>query len=301
MEHRKQLKAKVIQLVYIPFTGVGIRGYSGDDWYKYRIEIFKNYTLKSLANQTDNNFILWLSFRPQEKDNPLTAVIADYIKEHGLSYIFTFDGLMYHDDKFNKGFMDRLWNTARIFRKCWRDKDWSGVHKSVLDVLYNDKNDTLETRLGYSLAELEPYFTEADWVYMTRLDSDDMFHKEAFSFIHEIAPLRKGAIVASRKGLFYNMNLDQLAEYLPKTNPPFHTIMFPKEEFFNARDHMEYMKGFKSHEDIPRIFSTLQLPDYYYCVFTDTSKHRISTTWNHVFKGKIIGTSYNLKEDFGIL
>ena len=300
MEHREIRKPKIVQLVYCPFTGVGIRGYSGDDWYKYRIEIFKNYTLKSLANQTEKNFILWLSFRPQEKDNPLTAVLADIIKEHGLSYVMTFDGLMYHDDRFNKGFVERLWNTARIFRKCWRDKDFSGVYKSVLDVLYNDKNDTLPQRLGNSLKELKKYFSEADWVYMTRVDSDDMFHREAFSFIHEMPPKEKTAIVGSGRGLFYNKNLDQLAVYLPTTNPPFHTIMFPAGVFLDPISHMEYMSGFRSHEDIPKIFDTILLPDFYYCVFTDTTKHRISTTWNHAFKGKIVGSSYNLKEDFGI-
>ena len=60
---------KFIHFVYCPFTGVGIKGYSGDEWFKYRIKLFRDYTLKSLQNQTDKDFVIWLSFRPEERGN----------------------------------------------------------------------------------------------------------------------------------------------------------------------------------------------------------------------------------------
>lgn len=293
-------RQKMVQLVYIPFTGVGIKGYSGDEWYRYRIQVFKDYTLKSLANQTEKNFMLWLSFRPEEENNPLTSELADIIKEHGFLYAMTFNNLMYHDDKFTTGFVERIWNIGRVVRKCWWDKDWSGFADAVKELLTSQKNKTLLERLRKSLDTFKDYFKDAEWVYLTRVDSDDMFHKKAFEFIHNTPPREKFAITGSRLGLFYNKTLDQFAEYRPLTNPPVYTIIFPAKTFFDADAHMEYMKGFTSHEDIPKLFATTELPDFYYCIYTDQTKHRISTYWNHPFKGKLIQTTYNLKGDFGI-
>lgn len=293
-------RLKTCHLVLVPFTGVGVKGYSGDEWYKYRIEVFRDYTLKSLTNQKEKNFILWLSFRPEEEHNPLTKELADTIQEHGISYIMSFHGLMYHDDKFSKGFVDTVWNVGRIIRKCWRDNDWSGFTQAVKEVLYSDKNKTLPQRLGKVLPELKKYFGDTDCIYLTRVDSDDMFHKDAFRLIHNERAEFKKAIVMSKLGFFYNKTLDKFAEYRPKTNPPLHTIIFPSEVFFDVAKHMDYMKSFKSHEDIPKLFNCITLPHFYYCIFTDNTKHRISTTWNHAFKGKLIDTTYKIKEDFGI-
>ena len=90
-----------VHLIYIPFTGVGLYGgFRGQEWYKDRIEIFKQYTLKSLLNQTERNFVIWLSFRPQEETNPLTAELLNYLKSLDIQYVATFNGLMYIDDKY---------------------------------------------------------------------------------------------------------------------------------------------------------------------------------------------------------
>lgn len=63
----KNNKQKIIHLVYIPFTGVGIfGGFRGQEWFAKRIEIFKQYTLKSLLNQTNKNFDCWISFRDRK-------------------------------------------------------------------------------------------------------------------------------------------------------------------------------------------------------------------------------------------
>lgn len=82
-------------IFHIPFTGLGLyNGYRGDEWFKRRIELFHKYTLKSLLKQKEQDFIIWCSFRPEEKYNPLVKTI-----EISHKHIFTFGGIPIWDDK----------------------------------------------------------------------------------------------------------------------------------------------------------------------------------------------------------
>lgn len=268
--------------VYIPFTGVGLIGYKGDDWLKERITIFKKYTLKSLLNQIDKDFILWLSFRPEEGGNPHIDNLENYLTHRNIKYVITYHGLMYHDDKFTTGIKNRVLNIARVIRRCLRDGQWKELVPSIKD-LFIDKNSTLEDRLRRSLKEL-PKMDKVGWVYLTRIDSDDMFNKKTIGRIKQTVPHKKLAIIC-KKGLLLNSTTGELAEWNPDTNPPFHTIVFPSYVFYNPKRHLEYYGQFTSHEDIPKVFETKELPDYSYCVTVHSPKNHISTIWNHPFRG----------------
>jgi len=291
---------KFIHFVMIPFTGVGIGTASRrPNWYKERIEIFKDYTLKSLLNQENRNFILWISFTYREKRHPLIAELSHYLKSVGIEYIFTFNGLMYWDDKFSGNIMDRIWNCGRVVRGCWRNNTWKDLFPSLKEILYNDKNSTLKERIGKSLDIIRPHFKDVDLVYLTRLDSDDMLHKLAIKEIQNA--LLPCEIFVFDEGFIYNKDTNELASYHPQTNPPFYTIVFSGDEFFDADKHLQKYKGYKSHEDIRKLFIPCYLPDYRYCVLTHNPKNQISTIWNHPFRGGVI--TENKKEilsDFGI-
>jgi len=274
-----------LHLVYTPFTGVGLHnGYRGDEWYKYRIELFKQTLLPSLRQQTNQNFIHWLSFRKEEKENPLTKEFLQYLIEIDYHFIVTFNGLIYRDDKFVVNWKGRFWNFGRVLRDCWRDKK---INFKLFKEVLIDKNKTLPERLEVSLEGIKRFLQsqgidKVEWIYLTRIDSDDMFHKLVIQELSTLEPF-EGALIF-RNGLLYNINTGQLARWEPTTNPPFHTIMFPAKIFFDVEKHLAYMKDFKTHEEIPRIFRTKQLPNGRYCVGVH-SKH-ISTIWNHPFRGK---------------
>ena len=87
---------KAQHIVMIPFTGVGLYGgYRGDDWFRERVEIFKKYTLKSLQQQTDKKFLLWLTFRREEYFNSITHELADFLeKDKSIYFVMSFKGLM---------------------------------------------------------------------------------------------------------------------------------------------------------------------------------------------------------------
>ena len=274
----------MIHLVYIPFRGVGIDN-RNDEWFKERIEIFKNYTLKSLQNQTTLDFTLWLSFRPEDEGSPLIQDIKKAIHWVNLRVVFTYDGLMYHDDKFGGSIANKIYNTARILRRAWRNRE---IPTNPL-LLFKDKNKTLPQRLANSLKTLEKALPKSDTILLTRIDSDDMFNKNALMRIKEIYEARESHAITCDFGYIFNIETRELAEYFPMTNPPFHTLAMPGGVFFNAERHVSFYRGYKSHEDIKaQKFSMSSIGDWMYCVTTHNPKNHISTTWNHPYRGRIL-------------
>lgn len=266
-------------IIAIPMTSVGLHGgFRGNVWYKHRIEVFKNYTLKSLANQTNKDFFIWMWFRPEEKDNPLTQEIARAIEVVGLKYIFTFDGLMYYDDKFTDYTVKtKIRNLLMMVWDMWKYKEWKSP-RELWRHTWENKNETLLSRLDLSLRQMEKEITtDYHWVYMTRIDSDDMFHEEVVNLIQSQQPAKKKALVFD-KGFIYNIITGQLGTWEPKTNPPFYTIIFPVNVFFAPWKHVNYYGSFTTHEDIPQVFdcTTLDMDKY---MVTFHSKH-ISTAWD---------------------
>lgn len=270
---------KFAHIVYIPFTGVGIWGKKSDEWLKHRIEIFKRYTLQSLLNQSSRAFLVWISFRPEERDNVLIHELLEHLKEIKLPVITSYNGLMYWDDKFSGGW-DRILNMGRIVRQAYRERDWKQL--LLCFSLFKNKNSTLLERLNVTLWDLSKIkeFQDANYIYVTRIDSDDMFHKEAMAEIQGIMPF-EGALIYG-KGYIYNANSGIMSIWDPKTNPPFHTIIFRGSVFFNPLEHLRYYRNFRSHEDVPKIFKTQKLPDFRYCVVVHGN--HISTNWNHAFR-----------------
>ena len=267
-----------LHLIYTPFTGVGLHGgFRGNEWYKHRIEIFKNYTLKSMLNQSNKNFIHWMSFRMEEQYNPLTIELFNYLKSINYPIIFTFEGLMYWDDKFTEYTLkSAFWNLLMMVRDCWIYKEWKNPFM-IWKYTWEDKNRTLLQRLTYVLEKFKKDFTGYDWVYMTRIDSDDMFHKDTIDLIQSQSPTEQEALVFD-SGYIYNVNTGQLADWNPPTNPPFHTIIFHNWVFFDSVKHLAYYKDFKTHEDTTRVFNckTLKMKNY----MVSFHKKQIGTEWD---------------------
>lgn len=109
-------------LISISFTGLGLEnGYRGDAWFKRRIELYNKYTFQSLKKQTNQDFIIWLQFRPEEKENPLIKNIDTSHKT-----IMTFNGICIWDDKKEneeKGLLKRLDKSLFELRDVVGDND----------------------------------------------------------------------------------------------------------------------------------------------------------------------------------
>ncbi len=237
---------KIGHIIYTPFTGVG--DFNPDNkWFLNRIRIFKQFTQQSLLKQTHKRFSNHiLSFRREDEQNPIMANFCSDLYFYPL-----FSGLLFYDDRFSE---------------------------------QSEKNRRLVDRL-VSLKEMERTYKDADWIYLTRIDSDDMFHYGAFEEIQKQEPKEKTAFIF-QNGYIYNKETQEMAEYDPETCPPFYTICFPKDVFFNPQKHLEYMKDWKSHEDTVKIFNPVYMSDRKYCVLVHGKN--TTTTWNHRFRGKAV-------------
>lgn len=269
---------KIAHIIYTPVTGVGLHGgFRGDAWFKHRLNIFKNYTLKSLLNQSNRDFIHWFSFRPEEQGHPLVVELDLHLSALDYPHIFTYNGLMYWDDKFTnysprvmlRNFLMMLWDS-------WIYKTLPNP-LTLLKYTWENKNRTLLQRVGKSLQVIKDRIgSDYDWVYMTRIDSDDMLHRESIALIQKQEPAVRKALVFD-KGYILNVLTGQVAEWNPPTNPPFHTIIFPGKDFFSAAFHVHYYGDFRTHEDIPKVFNAVTLDSQFMVSYH--GKH-ISTAWD---------------------
>lgn len=299
-----------LHIIYTSFTGRGLHGgFRGNKWFNWRIEVFKNYTLKSLLNQTNKDFVHWFSFRPDEYYHPSTKALAEYLKSIDYPFVFTFDGQMFWDDKFNDySFRTMVRNLLMMCWDMWKHKELKNPLK-MLKYAIGDMNKTLVPRVARSLEVLKQSTgTDYDWVYLTHLDSDDMFHKDAVTEIQSQEPAHKRALIYL-KGYAHDIKTKQFADWKSPVdaNPPYHTIIFPGDVFFDAAKHVNYYGGFKSHEDAPRVFNPVYLSDGKYC-FT-MSGMNISTYWtsylmkiqnNHIYHEYEGEEKERLLAEFGI-
>lgn len=199
----------------IPFTGLGLfEGYRGDTWLKNRIAIFKQFVLPSILGQTEKNFWIWLQFRPQEETNPIVQEFVNSLGSiRGLRVIVTYHGITMWDDKYS----DEIAKQRLIHS------------------------------LEKSLPELEQVI-EGDYVLDTIQPSDDIYMTNAVELIQKAAKKKDGAF-GWRKGYIMKYDSLDVAEYNPKTIPPFFTVKYPRETFLSPKKHFDFAP-FRSHEYI---------------------------------------------------
>src|SRR3990167_9326053 len=144
-------KKTVMHVLYCPFTGLG-RIDRGNKWLSSRIEIFKRYVLNALCNQSNLQFTLWLSFRPEDEFNPIVKDFERHMNQiRAMSPVFTYDGLCFFDDKY--------------------------TDEKAGEKLYNNLRRTLQ--------KLKQHVDHADEVLMTIQPSDDMYLADAVKIIQE--------------------------------------------------------------------------------------------------------------------
>ena len=94
---------KITHFLYVPFSGLGLYGgYRGKRWLQNRIQVFKQFVVPSLLAQTSKNFSLWISWRHEDRYNPLVRELKEWLVLH-LNYfpvIFTYSGVCFWDDKY---------------------------------------------------------------------------------------------------------------------------------------------------------------------------------------------------------
>ncbi len=268
---------KITHFFYCPFTGLGLYdGFRGNRWLKNRIKIFKQFVVPSLKAQVNKNFVLWISWRNKEKNNPIVREFISYLDSiTEFKSVHTFSGVCFYDDKYPD----------------------------------EEAKDRLLTSLHGALGELVNVIGESDFVYITIQPSDDCYSRFAVAGIQKIfeqAPQFQA--FGFSKGYIINYQTKEVKEYNPTTNPPFYTIRFPRDVFVDPLKHFQYTALKK---DIGKYKKGTPLPSHEYigdCLNYGVIKEReflvgchgenISTHFNIPFAGELINVE--ILKNFGL-
>lgn len=267
---------KVITLAYTPFTGLGLyNGFRGNAWLENRIKIFKQLVIPSWKAQTSQDFVHWISWRPEEKSNPYVKELGEWLTKEGIRFKFTFNGICFYDDKFEDSVA--------------RQRLINNVH--------------------YTIGELYDTIGEAGNVIMMIAPSDDLYEKNAVETIQYLFEHEDWGAVGFSKGYICNYKTKEVAEYNPLTNPPFYSIKFTREQFTNPLAHVAYTSMKKdvgkykvgtplpSHEYVGDCLKYYQIDERGFLVGTGHGAN-ISTGWNIPYKGEAV--SQEVLKEFGV-
>ena len=253
----------------MPFTGLGLyAGFRGNRWLRNRIKIFEQFVVPSLLNQTDRDFVVWVAWREEEKDNPYVIQLLERLQQiPNFSVVFTYSGCPFWDDKYpDEIARERLFNT-----------------------------------LQRGLPGLFDFTEGAEEIHWLLQPSDDCYDKKTIESVKKAFEDPEMQAVSYRAGYIANYHTKEVLEYNPKTNPPFFAIKYPRQVFFDPGKHMNYTGPFKSHEYIGQKLRLAYFDGRGFLV--GTHGENISTHFNHPYGGRRIeGRSLELLLDsFGIL
>ena len=184
------------------------------DWWKYRLSLYKHYTLNSIVNQSNQNFYLLMTI-----DNrfPLRDELEETLKQSGLRYLL--------------------------------------VNRSV----ENDFINKVKTLPDFK------------YVFSTRIDSDDLFRKDAVEEIQKYNYSWRRALVF-QKGYCYNC-IDKKLQHYKVISPPNSTIMYPKEIFLDADKSREYM-NIHGHDQVFSQLDSIILSENKYMILVHKHNRR---------------------------
>lgn len=256
---------KYCHLLYCPFTGLGLYdGFRGDRWLTNRLAIFNQFVLPSIMNQTNKDSVLWISWRPEEKDNP---IVQNFIKSlesiRDLNVLHTFGGLCFWDDKYSdeiesKRLLQHLTDTLPFL------KEWVQNRTVLMTIQPSD-----DMYLSNMVENTQKYFDENPKI-------------EALGY-------KKGYIMnyATKEIAEYSClppTTDNISTYQTNTNPPFYTIKFNPEVFLDPQKHYAYIGPYESHEYVENFLKMDFFTNRGFVVGTHGAN--ISTVWHHRYKGE---------------
>lgn len=250
-------------VVCVPFTGLGLYGgFRGNRWLRNRIEVFKKFVVPSLLNQTDQDFIVWVAWRKEEKTNKYVIELEEYLQSFPFKVVFTYSGIPFWDDKYPDDVaLDRLTSTL----------------KGALPTLMEAVGDC-----EHVLWLLQP--------------SDDCYDKITIEAMKEGFKKNEVQAIGFERGYLCNYSTKEVLEYNPKTNPPFFCIKFPRNIFFDPGKHVNYTGPYKSHEYVGDKLRLAHIRERGFLV--GTHGENISTHFNHPYGGARVGEE--IFDRFGI-
>ncbi len=244
------MESKVTHFLYTPFTGLGLyNGHRGTRWLRNRIKIFKQFVVPSLLAQTDKDFVLWISWRQEDRGCKDINALETYLLSLNIRTVFTYNGVCFYDDKYPEDIA--------------RDRLAHALHGSMGPLINEMSGET---------------------VLMTIQPSDDCYHSlmveetKAFFALHPDQD-----VFGYKKGYVMDYTTGRIAEWNPSTTPPFYTIKFEKKIFIEPNKHATFTGPYPSHEYVKDYMKATYIDTRGFTV--GTHGENISTVFDHPFTG----------------
>lgn len=140
--------------------------------------------------------------------------------------------------------------------------DRSGLRYSII---YEDTENEIRNRITTD-------FPETKYIYATRIDSDDMFHKDVVAEIQTHEFRMRGALIY-QKGFYYDCVNKQM-RHIWSVCPPFHTIMYPYEIYLDINTIEKYKDTPHGHDEVYRQMSSIVLSENKYMILIHDKNNR---------------------------
>ena len=175
--------------------------------------------------------------------------------------------------------------------KAWRL--WINTdNQATLDMLGTLRRE-LPTDTLFTAGDESPYrymarqdqlrVTDADMVYVTRLDSDDLFSSDALALANACEPTERYRPEASlfRRGYMLELETGRLGTYY-NPSPPFHTLMIPAKMFADPAGYQAVFQVTGDHSRVGAALPCHALPDWKFCVTIHGGQGgNFLSTWNY--------------------
>lgn len=152
------------------------------EWIEYRMDIFINYTCKSLLNQVNQDF---------------TAII-------------------YYDPLSTQLVMNAL-------------SKYKELPSNIIFV-------PIDPKYFFTLSNthiLDSYIADYDYLYLVRIDSDDMYHPSFIQQLHDLNIDNSIECILNQNGYIYDIHENSLGLW-SYNSPPFYTLVYKVSDYLNG-------------------------------------------------------------------
>lgn len=130
----------------------------------------------------------------------------------------------------------------------------------------------------------------ADYVYVTRIDSDDLYANDALELVQGVIPKVPGEVEASifRRGYMHELpgvscNQGRVGVYYNPSSP-FHTIMYPRDVFIDPELYSQVWNKIGDHSRVESSLYSHPLPHFKFCVLVHG--HNFLSTFDYAREDK---------------
>jgi len=156
-------------------------------------------------------------------------------------------------------------------RKCFPDVLVPELKKILEEsglkhlIIYYDKENDIRKQITDNLPK-------TDYIYATRIDSDDLFHKDAVKEIQSYGYEYRRALIY-QSGYCYDCINHRMRHHLMSC-PPFHTVMYPYETYLDLDTAAAYRTTSGGHDTIISGMNSIILSEDKYIVLFHDSNNR---------------------------